>query len=577
MKKSFLYIFMLVALTGTGCSALDTEPHTLVPETFFNTESELNSFLLSVYSPLMQGEFYGGDFLINTCGGDDLGFYARNTPPVCIMCANTNSADNYVYNLWKALYQGINRANMLMENAHRNTAIAKTFRDRAYAEALFLRSYYYFILIQGWGDVPMRLESVKQATGLDLACTNKQTIYDQLILDIEKAIPDLNDFSSNVTPEFISKTAAEGILARIWLFRAGECYRDKQTPDEQFRIHCFEEAKKWAKAVVDSNIHGLVTPYSRVFMDLSEDKYNSTGVLESMWEAAEAGNRTTAECAAGRLGNTIGWGLSDAQIGITDHVEEGGLANPGFAYNFVYATLKLYEMYESEGDTARMDWNIVPYSYVVEQDKATKVKTVTGRKWYYGKMPRDTAGNPLPAPAGYKYTEDTEVASKANKTRSCAKYRREFEQVLPKNKNFTPINSPILRYSDVLLMLSEAENELNGPTQLAVDCINQVRRRAGIFEYEVGGSKDEFRKYIQNERAMELCFEAGLRRFDLIRWGIFTRTLQLMEGYTSRSGWGANYAYAAMYYHVTDAYQYFPIPEKELSLNKELKRQNPGW
>lgn len=565
-RRFFIGLIALCAVSFSGCDALDKEPHTLVPQNYFNTDKEREAFLLGVYAPLMHEHFYGGDYLTYDCGGDDLSFYQRSTPVTSMLCANTNSGDLYLSRLWQLLYQGANRANVLLENSDP--------ASRYYAEALFLRAYYYFILVQGWGDVPLRLTSTKDVYNLNEGRTPKQDIYDVIVRDIELAIPYLNDFDQNATPEFISKTAAAGILARIWLFRAGECYRDNQTPDEEFRQHCFSEAKRWALYVKDSNIHDLVADYSRVFIDLAEDKYNSTGVKESMWEIPEAGNRTTTEAAAGRLGNSIGWGLNDSQIGISLHQDELGLANPGFSYNFIFASSKLYDLYEIEGDTARGDWNIAPYTYMT--GTVGGVKSVTGRKFWYGKFPRDGENNPLPAPDGYTYTEEREDVSRLNHTRCSAKYRREYETVSPKNKNYTPINSPLLRYSDVLLMLAEAENELNGPTDLALGCLNKVRQRAHIDTYGAT-DKDSFRKLIKDERAMELCFEYGSRRWDLIRWGDYLKAMRNMESLVYAPGWGAAYQYAAAYYRVTSAYVYFPIPDSETAVNSAITTQNPGW
>lgn len=567
MKKVF-YI-SLIGLVLTGCNFLNREPHSLVPETFFNTETELQSFLLGVYSPLMQERFYGNNYPLYISGGDDLTFYQRSTPPTCMMCANTNSGDSYIYDYWRLLYQGINRANMLLENVDNNTGIAISTRDRVRSEALFLRAFYYFHLVQGWGDVPFMLESTKTVEGQDRPRVDKEIIYDQIVKDMELSIDSLPEIGSVATPELLSKTAAKGILARVWLFRAGECYRDGKTPDEEYRTHCFSEARRWSLAVKNEGTCGLVHPYSRVFADYCEDKYNSTGVIESIWEVAESGNNSGAEAAAGRIGNVIGLGLGDSEVGITSHVDEMGLANPGYSYGFAYASLKLYNLYEAALDTARGDWNIATFTYTTQ--KTGGVKSVTGRQFYYGKMrPEDVA------PAGYKYTEQAENTSNNNKTRCVAKYRRELEVVAPKNKNYTPINFPILRYSDVLLMLAEAENEVNGPTSLAYDCINQVRARADIDPIEDGKSQDEFRKCIKDERAMELCFEA-LRRWDLIRWGDFVRYMREMQGYVNQVGWGPNYQYASEYYNVSAAYNYFPIPDTEMSLNKAILRNNPGW
>src|SRR5690606_33909472 len=106
--------------------------------------------------------------------------------------------------------------------------------------------------------------------------------------------------------------------------------------------------------------------------------------------------------------------------------------------------------------------------------------------------------------------------------RNCGKWRRESEVVKPKNKNYTPQNFPILRYADVLLMHAEDVNELEGPA-LALPALSEVRGRANASLYEGANTitdKDLFREVIREERSRELCFE-GLRKMDLIRWGIF--------------------------------------------------------
>jgi hypothetical protein len=73
-------------------------------------------------------------------------------------------------------------------------------------------------------------------------------------------------------------------------------------------------------------------------------------------------------------------------------------------------------------------------------------------------------------------------------------------------------------------MLAEAENEANqGPTTLAYECINEVRKRAGITEVE-GLSYADFQQLVRDERGRELCFES-LRKYDLVRWGIYVKAV----------------------------------------------------
>ena len=567
MKK--LFISIALVLTIVSCDFLEKEPHSLVLENYFNNESELQAFLLGVYSPLMHEQFYGSSYALYNGGGDDLTFYGRSNPPTggSIMSANANSGNANISAYWRLLYEGVNRANILLESADNNTDIPVTTRNRAKAEAKCLRAFYYFHLVQGWGDVPFRLHSTQSVTGLDAERTDKEIIYDQILNDMQEAIGQLPQSTEVSHTEFLTQSAVRGLIARIYLFRAGECYRDKSAPNEAVRREYFAEAKKWALAVKESHLHGLVKPYNRVFIDLSEDLYNSTGTRESIWEAAIAGNRSTPEQAAGRLGNTLGFGGPDFSS-TAAYKDLGGIANPGYGYNFAIASLKLYDMYESEGDTARGDWNIANFAYT---QTSTGDRGITGKRFYYGKLRPEYV-----APAGYTYIEEAQTVSDNKKTRPVGKYRREYEKVLPKNKNYTPINFPILRYSDILLMIAEADNELAGsPSALAYECINEVRERAGLLPL-AGLTTGQFRTAIKKERAMELCFE-GLRRWDLIRWGEFYTAMRDMEGYIYRTGWDTNHAYAVDYYRVSTAYNYFPIPDAEMALNKKITVNNPGW
>ena len=145
----------------------------------------------------------------------------------------------------------------------------------------------------------------------------------------------------------------------------------------------------------------------------------------------------------------------------------------------------------------------------------------------------------------------------------------------------TGVNWPLLRYSDVLLMIAEAENEINAaPTKEAYDCLNEVRRRAGIVEYTEGSlSKEQFRQAVKDERGMELCFEYT-RRFDLIRWGEYITN---MNALVSRAEQGLNWTNGngtygvSNYFNITSAYNYFPIPDSEMSVNNAITTNNPGW
>lgn len=130
--------------------------------------------------------------------------------------------------------------------------------------------------------------------------------------------------------------------------------------------------------------------------------------------------------------------------------------------------------------------------------------------------------------------------------------------------NNSGMNIFFIRYSDVLLMKAEAENEINGPAG-AYTFINLVRRRAGITALS-GLDQIGFRQAIIKERATELGFEA-LRKFDLIRWGIFIDRLKNAKD-THLATPAAN---------VKPEYLLAPIPQIEIDISKGSIAQNPGY
>lgn len=581
MKTIIQKILILNIVIGfVSCADfLETTPTSVTPENYFKNKEEVKSFLISVYAPLLSESFYGGEYSWKVAA-EDLGHYSRHSATGWVVTGSTSISDGTLQNVWRILYDGINRANMLLENIDR--AIPATtdsvIREQYRSETRFLRAFYYFTLIQNFGDVPFRTNTPTDINSLSLARTGKEQIYDFIISEMIASEPYLPT-ANQVNPGHVTQSALQGILARVYLFRAGEGYRESAAAPGSNALAYFAEAKKWALKVKNSGLHGLVTPYCQVFIDLAADKYNSTGVKESIWEIEAAGNRSTTILAAGRIGNLIGLGGPDLSPSSgSPYANETGLANPGMSYSYIFCTLKLFDMYESEKDTARGNWNIAPFTYSTT-GSGSSVK-VTGRKYYYGKKPASmsTVNFPYTDAKGFVYTIGT-AADTLNTSRCIAKYRREYEQVLPKNKNSTPINFPLLRYSDVLLMIAEADNELNDvPSDLAYECLNAVRTRAQIAAVEVSSlSKEQFREVIKNERAMELCYE-GTRRFDLIRWGDYLKAMTdlsvLLE--TSKR-WPLSAKWAANYFKITSAYLYLPIPAYELSVNKAILNNNPGW
>ena len=116
----------------------------------------------------------------------------------------------------------------------------------------------------------------------------------------------------------------------------------------------------------------------------------------------------------------------------------------------------------------------------------------------------------------------------------------------------------LYRFADLLLIQSEAANELNGPTSATYSGINQVRARAKLTPLSTSLTKDQFRDAILNERNLELSWEEH-RWFDLKRTGRLAATMKAT---------GKNW---------NERYLLFPIPQTEIDASNGVLKQNPGY
>lgn len=114
-------------------------------------------------------------------------------------------------------------------------------------------------------------------------------------------------------------------------------------------------------------------------------------------------------------------------------------------------------------------------------------------------------------------------------------------------------NYTIFRYADALLMLAECYNELGEPAK-AIECLDQVKQRAGIGSYGAFRTKEKLQDEIMNERGRELCGEFQ-RKFDLVRWGVwFQRTYEFTD-------------YANLKNNIRPCNEYYPIPDTQVALS----------
>jgi hypothetical protein len=143
----------------------------------------------------------------------------------------------------------------------------------------------------------------------------------------------------------------------------------------------------------------------------------------------------------------------------------------------------------------------------------------------------------------------------------------------------TDDNWPVLRYSDVLLMLAESINEATGPSAEAFDYLNQVRKRAGLAAV-AGLDKVALRDAVMKERRVELAFE-NQRWFDLRRTKTPAELSAFMNAYGAKEKAKptvdrGGIAFNALDYVYTDNEYYLPIPAPQILISSKLT-QNPGY
>lgn len=529
MKRIFYWMIAVLPLLIASCEdSLEYAPESSIStENFYKTEADCKFALNAIYSDLGNANTYGKNLSITWAAGLDEALISRdNSSANWAVARNEHTpATVTIENTWRTLYRGINNANVFIERAPSATFEDDDLKNSFIAEARFLRAFYYFELVRNWGDVPLRKESVKDVSGNDIAKSPAADVY-QFVIDELEAIATLLPVAGEGEYGRATQTAAYGMLSRVYLTRAG--YPNFISPDESYA-----KVIENADMVITSMKHDLLSSYKDVFMNLIKDVNNPTEVIFDV-----------------QFSSLWGQGLREAgQIGQLNGIEnktKNSTTGP-YAYGYIFAGVTLINSYDQDNDT-RFDWNIASW----KAKKDVPVDQKNKYQWYPGKYRR---GDRVLNGDGTYSIVTLESGEKNN----------------------TGINFPVLRYSDILLMKAEALNEL-GHTNEAIPFLDQVRQRAGLIAIDVAtvGSKDAFRNEIMDERLREFCFE-GLRKHDLIRWGVYKEKLESAKqdmidaGVPSKLGW--MYIWAN---NIDEKFNIMPIPLKELDENKLLE-QNLLW
>jgi hypothetical protein len=534
MKKILKQISILGCIfLGASCKdVLDVDPseYVMLKDTYYSTEAELNYALNGVYSTLADGSLYGNNMLGRMGLEADVAYEDYSSDENSVGDYNTESTDTKIQTYWRSCYTGVDRANNLLANID-NTAIGidQRKRDDIKGQALFLRAYYYLMLVTRFQGVPLILSPVRTASPESLQqprATGKE-VYLQIIKDMEKAAELVRPANEVGTGGRISKSAVWGLLARVNLYLAGYPY------NEQDR---YKDVMVYAGRVINENFHALNPSYQQVFINYAQDKYD---IRESILEVEFHSDGTNVYPTAGMVGRNIG-----IKNPVIDNVI-------GLSIGVLRSTDYLYGLYTGPEDLRR-EWNIAAFEYRNTNGVATVFNWGVNDSKYQ---------------------------------RHSGKFRREYEIIQPKLQSQTPQNYPLLRYSDVLLMYAEGYNEyFKGADNNALEYLNMVKRRGyGLNPGEANATRDfkdrsyaNFQREVRSERARELCFEM-LRKDDVVRWNVFYDNMVVREAETPQTFTSSYYVRARRYFRSTEPKdQWWPIPSYEMGVNKKLV-QNQGW
>ncbi len=266
--KSLHHILILLALALSSCQGiLDKEPiATLDAGSFFQTEDDAVQALNAAYQPLLfsntNNNFYWAFAEVTSDeaipGGDG------SRPGIVEMDAFTFTPRTEEFNtFWKLQYAGITQCNLVLDNIS-NIEMTENRRNQITGQALFLRSYYYFLLTQVFGDVPF-FTRVAPPDELKVPKTAKATIYAQIEADCERAAGLLPAQYPAADVGRATKGAAYALAAKTFLYEKN-----------------WEKVVEYVGKVKGLGIYALMSDYRANFRE------NTQNNAESVWEIQHA-------------------------------------------------------------------------------------------------------------------------------------------------------------------------------------------------------------------------------------------------------------------------------------------------
>ena len=589
MKKVSFYISAaIIALGFSSCDLDSVSMKEADTSNFPVTSEQIDQTLAGVYQNLNeinknpQESFHYWSLLASD---DMLGGGGLNDKLMQACDLLCNYGTNMTENFWKARYEGINRANTVIE-ALETVEMDETKKAQALGEAKFLRAFYYYELASMYGRVPLNLST---ANPENTTPPSAATIWGQILQDLYEAATTMP--AQRLTNGHVDKYGAEAMLGRAWLFYTG--------------FYCNGEEIKDLTSTNYSPLTEVALPNGttltkKMVSDLIDDcvangKAAGYQLLPDYRELWAYTNKYTVEDFPDTKGQNLKWAEDDNQanpesmfaikFNKTANWNAGqgiGPAN-GYALHFgvrggqPYADTFPFGQGWGAGPVAPNlvnDWNVANTDKKDIRENAS-VKNVND-------MPNYTKGGASWA----DFIQETDyyqmkIGAISCKTPAGSKYDKDYMEVFElamygldgwQNDIYMQTGNihdlVLIRFADVLLMQSELKEDVAG--------MNEVHKRAtGVANYYSTYSLEN----LQKERRWELAFE-GTRWNDIRRWHIAAAALEKQTNqpvYTSGTP-GKNVAQNGGYtarYNATAGFA--KIPENQITLNHGMVQQNAGY
>lgn len=507
MKLYHISLALLLGLgTLTSCNdKLDLDnPNQQTSATFGFNADDLEESVVAAYNHIrMEGSYARVGYTIDMCRGDEV----WNSSQVWYLPfdnLNLPVSGDIGWWVWREWYYTINVCNFgLSRTGDDDSKLSERMKDIK-GQLLFLRALAYYNLAGYYQNVPL-IKDYSTYSSLDgLYATNNT--FDEVMDQVEKDFKEATDLLPS---------------------------RDKGGEWAKGRVTCGAAAGYYARALMQRHKYSEALT---VLKDIINKKYGSYKLManygDNFREGAQYENNDESLFEVqfldyGTQGTDDEWTPVNTSKNATQGSAIESNCGPG-AYGGwadLSASPWLYQLFKQERTKSgkldpRLYWTIGTYEADWDNDDQT-----LGNVCYKSKMT----------------PTDTVVTNNNNGGLPICKYTNMRTGLYDKVVTglHDGINLRLMRYSDVLLRAAECENEVNGPTQQAIDWINEVRRRAGLADLKLADfpTKDKLFEQIANvERPKEFGCEFG-RGFDLLRWGFFysaDRLQQLKEHGTYR-------------------------------------------